>query len=243
MATPSTNSEYYQAQYDEVSAAENTLSDKYEQEIDEMGSMNSSDAMMMIMCSTLVLVSAFQEAEMMSSVVTLDALSTLETDENSMQSDFDDYQQDCANGDATAMQNDIDDAWANAEDIEAICDLPEFSSISGDVDNQIDSLFDTDSESDFNESTTQSYWNQAYDDDYSSGDSSSDSDDASADTMQSITNSFSALSTDFSNLSSSEQSEMQYYESEDQQIQGLDETLMQEWASEEMTMINNQITS
>jgi hypothetical protein len=43
------------------------------------------------MTSTLILVGMWQESMMMEEVVTLNALSTMEADENSMQSDFDQY--------------------------------------------------------------------------------------------------------------------------------------------------------
>jgi len=269
-----TNAVYYGEQYDQVSAGESALNAAYSQSLDSLSTENSSDAMVTIMTSTLILVCMWQEAQMMNSIVTMDALSTMETDENGMQSDFDDYNQDWndtynstydtaynqyvsegystgtadtwASEDASSAADSqnaylITDAESYAYDMESIAALPEFSSISGDVDTQVDSIFDTNADGSFDTSSTQSDWDSAVNGNYSSG--SSDDDDQSADLMQGYTNAFSALSTDFSNQSSEAQSEMQYYESEDQQMQGLDETLMQDWATELQSMVNNQITS
>lgn len=253
-----TNAVYYGEQYDQVSAGESALNAAYSQSLDSLSTENSSDAMVTIMTSTLILVCMWQEAQMMNSIVTMDALSSMETDENGMQSDFDDYNQDWndtynsdidSGMDSTDASADADsqnaylitDAESYAYDMESIAALPEFSSISGDVDTQVDSIFDTNTDGSFDTSSTQSDWDSAVNGNYSSG--SSDDDDQSADLMQGYTNAFSALSTDFSNQSSEAQSEMQYYESEDQQMQGLDETLMQDWATELQSMVNNQITS
>jgi hypothetical protein len=252
-----TNAVYYGEQYDQVSAGESALNAAYSQSLDSLSTENSSDAMVTIMTSTLILVCMWQEAQMMNSIVTMDALSSMETDENGMQSDFDDYNQDWndtynsdidSGMDSTDASADADsqnaylitDAESYAYDMESIAALPEFSSISGDVDTQVDTIFDTNSDGSFDTSSTQSDWDSAVNGNYSSG---SSDDDQSADLMQGYTNAFSALSTDFSNQSSEAQSEMQYYESEDQQMQGLDETLMQDWATELQSMVNNQITS
>ena len=268
-----TNAVYYGAQYDEVSAGESALDAAYSESLDSISTENSSDAMVTIMTSTLILVCMWQEAQMMSSIVTMDALSTMESDENGMQADFDDYNQDWNDTYNSTYDTEYNqyiqegystedaDSWAAegateeadeqnaylitdvesyAYDMESIAALPEFSSISGDVDTQVDTIFDTNADGSFDTSSTQSDWDSAVNGDYSSG---SSDEDQSADLMQGYTNAFSALSTDFSNQSSEAQSEMQYYESEDQQMQGLDETLMQDWATELQSMVNNQITS
>ena len=63
------------------------------------------------------------------------------------------------------------------------------------------------------------------------------------DDVQPVENAFSALNTDLGNLSSTQQSTAQYYSSCQQQMEGMDETIMQGYATEEQTMISNQVVS
>lgn len=264
----------YQAQYDAVSAQQQELQAEYTNSLSKLDSENSSVAMVTIMSSTLLLVMYFIESQVMDSTITLDALSQMETDENTIQASFDDvnsltqqYEQTDDDGNMyipasdwddynAAVQADVDQASAAAADIEGIMALPEFSSIAGDVDTQLDAIFST-SDNGYGVDDTAVAWEQAWGVSQTLYSVTSDGENINygyegevdqnsssmASTQQTYTNAFSALSTDFSNMSSSTQSELQYYESEDQQMQGLDETLMQEYAQEEQTMINNQITT
>ena len=125
--------------------------------------------------------------------------------------------------------------------MESIANLPEFASISDDVTNQVDSIFVVNSDGSLNMSATESMWDEAVSASAQSGSGSTNT--SGTDILQDMTNAFSALSTDFSGMSSSAQNEEQYYESQDQQAQGLDETLMKSWATELMSMVKNQITS
>lgn len=265
-----TNAEIYADQYDQVSTQQNTLQGEYTATLSKLDTENSSQGMITIMTSTLILVSMWQESMMMSDVVTLNALSTMQSDENSMQADENQYQEDwntsyntayeydIANGmssdeaqtDAYNSANDevddddtglITDAYSYAQDMESIADLPEFKSISDDVTNQINSIFDVNQNGTLNLYGTANMWDEAAGAGVNSGTDSTDS--SGADILQDMTNAFSALSTDFSGMSSSAQNEEQYYESQDQQDQGLDETLMKSWATELMNMVKNQITS
>lgn len=268
-----TTADQYEAQYDAVSAQQAELQAEYTHSLDSLDEQNSSVAMVTIMASTLILVIYFIESEEMDSTITLNALSQMETDEQSMQADFDDVNtltEEYNDGDFgptttqaydaynAAVEDDINDAWGYAQDIEEICALPQFSSIAGDAGKQIESIFNTDyAYTTSDETTTDSLnlqdtatqWEESWgfepdmDKDTIIGGYVNTTSDSMASDQQVYTNAFSALSTDFSNMSSSTQSELQYYESEDQQMQGLDETLMQEWAQEEQTMINNQITT
>ncbi len=268
------NAATYEAQYKEVSAQQKELCDAYQASLEKLDTEDSSQGMITIMTSTLILVGMWQESMMMEEVVTLNALSTMEADENSMQSDFDQYDEEWSemydssynaaieSGDYTeeeaeeygeymadtymsttgmATSDLISDAYGYAEDMEAIADLPEFASISDDVTNQVDSIFAVNSDGTLNYDDTVDMWGEADGAANTGGSGSSSS--SGADIMQDITNGFSALSTDFSGVSSSAQSEMQYYESEDQQMQGLDETLMKSWATELQSMVNNQVVS
>lgn len=262
------NAATYEVQYKEVSAQQKELCDAYQASLEKLDTEDSSQGMITIMTSTLILVGMWQESMMMEEVVTLNALSTMEADENSMQSDFDQYDEDwnteyniyydqaiasgCSEEDAEATGEYMADTWMStydsdlitdaygyAEDMEEIADLPEFASISDDVTNQVDSIFSVD-DGTLDYDATADMWEEA------GGAANTDGSDTSssgADIMQDITNGFSALSTDFSGVSSSAQSEMQYYESEDQQMQGLDETLMKSWATELQSMVNNQVVS
>lgn len=265
-----TNAEIYSKQYDQVSQQQQTLQGEYQSTLDKLSTENSSQGMITIMTSTLILVGMWQESKMMSDVVTLNALSTMQSDENSMQADENQYQEDWNTAYDTEYEYDIDhgvssddaqtdaynvanasvgsddeglvtDAYGYAQDMESIADLPEFESISDDVTNQINSIFDVNQNGTLNVSGTTKMWNEAAGAGVNSGTGSTDS--SGADVLQDMTNAFSALSTDFSGMSSSAQNEEQYYESQDQQDQGLDETLMKSWATELMNMVKNQITS
>ena len=256
-------------QYEEVSIEQQELCDAYQASLDKLDTEDSSQGMITIMTSTLILVDMWQEAMMMDDVVTLNALSTMQADENSMQADFDQYDEDwnteyniyydqaiaggCSEEDAQETAEYLADTWMSdydsdlitdaygyAEDMEEIADLPEFASISDDVTKQVDSIFVVDNGT-LDYDATVTMWGEASGSAVTAGSDSTDS--SGADILQDMTNGFSALSTDFSGVSSSTQSEMQYYESEDQEMQGLDETLMKSWASELQSMVNNQIVS
>lgn len=269
-----TNAQIYSDQYDQVSKQQDALQDAYKSTLDKLDTENSSQGMITIITSTLILVSMWQESMMMSDVVTLNALSTMQSDENSMQADENQYQEeyqeswndnyDYAYGiyksmgysDADAQHNSdeyadqyttvndpdlITDAYGYAQDMESIANLPEFASISDDVTNQVDSIFVVNSDGSLNMSATESMWDEAVSASAQSGSGSTNT--SGTDILQDMTNAFSALSTDFSGMSSSAQNEEQYYESQDQQAQGLDQTLMKSWATELMSMVKNQITS
>jgi hypothetical protein len=277
-----TNAQIYSDQYDQVSKQQDALQDAYKSTLDKLDTENSSQGMITIMTSTLILVSMWQESMMMSDVVTLNALSTMQSDENSMQADENQYQEeyqsnwqylydedynqqfnlylsegynpDSANNmamsDATTYADKyagvtdpdlISDAYGYAQDMESIANLPEFASISDDVTNQVDSIFVVNSDGSLNMSATESMWDEAVSASAQSGSGSTNT--SGTDVLQDMTNAFSALSTDFSGMSSSAQNEEQYYESQDQQAQGLDQTLMKSWATELMSMVKNQITS
>jgi len=275
-----TNAQIYSDQYDQVSKQQDALQDAYKSTLDKLDTENSSQGMITIMTSTLILVSMWQESMMMSDVVTLNALSTMQSDENSMQADENKYQEEyqsnwqylydedytytynlyisegynpdsantMAQSDATAYADRyagvtdpdlITDAYGYAQDMESIANLPEFASISDDVTNQVDAIFDVNSDGSLNLSGTENMWDQAVTASINPGGTGN----SGADVLQDMTNAFSALSTDFSGMSSSAQNEEQYYESQDQQAQGLDQTLMKSWATELMSMVKNQITS
>ena len=271
------NAAIYEEQYEEVSIEQQELCDAYQASLDKLDTEDSSQGMITIMTSTLILVDMWQEAMMMDDVVTLNALSTMQADESGMQADFDQYDEEYqenwddnydyeytiqkSNGlsdeDAKSVSSQyadsvttvsdpdlITDAYGYAQDMQEIANLPEFASISDDVTNQIDTIFDVNSDGSLNLSGTENMWNDAVSASDQADSLETDTDaNAAADILQDMTNAFSALSTDFSGVSSSTQSEMQYYESEDQQMQGLDETLMKSWAVELQSMINNQAVS
>lgn len=60
--------------------------------------------------------------------------------------------------------------------------------------------------------------------------------------MQVSDDAFNAISNDLSSMSSQVQSELQYEESCDQQMQGLISDMEQQWAQTEQVMVNNEIT-
>lgn len=284
--TTTSNALYYENQYDQVSQATKELCDAYQESLESLDTQDCWTAMITIMTSTLIIVAAYQEVQMMNSVVTMDALSTLEADENSMQASFDDYEEDWNNMydkqyddwynyfKEMGMSDDDAAAWADAyateatntlvpadkyvnsaykyaQDIESICSLPEFESISGDVDTQIESLFEIDNQGNVDIEETADDWENAVNAGHNQVESEYDDGNlkiitdlgGDPDLMQNYTNVFSALSTDFENLSSSEESKLKYYEGEDQQMQGLEESLAQEWATELQTDVNNQIVA
>lgn len=142
----------------------------------------------------------------------------------------------------TAYQATVADAMQKAADIQNILNSnpTAFGAISDDVNAQLQILFPygTDSSDPTAVTNNCNSWLSIWTD---TNNPTSDSS-TSAD-MTGITNAFNALNTDFSGLSSEFQSQLQFYEGEDQQMQGLDEDCMQEWAKSLNTMQTNQITS
>jgi len=58
-----------------------------------------------------------------------------------------------------------------------------------------------------------------------------------------VQDAFDAMDNDLSSMSSQVQSELQYYESCDQQMQGLISDMETQWADTEQVMVNNEITA
>lgn len=142
----------------------------------------------------------------------------------------------------TDYQTYVKDAMDKANDMETIVDSnPALASIKEDVDAQISVLLPSGTNSQDQTAVTNNTndwietWTEA------NSNPSQDSS-TSGDNMTACNNAFNSLSTDFSGVSSETQSELQFYEGEDQQGQGLQEDCMQEWVKGINVMQTNELS-
>ncbi|WP_420421336.1 hypothetical protein [Simkania sp.] len=145
-------------------------------------------------------------------------------------------------------QDDVAEMMKDAQELEDLLEQDE--DVLGedtveDIETQLDSIFswglDYDNPDDVTQNTTNfiGAWNadkqaQSADDTQSAQHSAND--------MQVYDDAFNAISNDLSSMSSQVQSELQYEESCDQQMQGLINDMEQQWAQTEQVMVNNEIT-
>lgn len=238
--------------YIDYTQEEQELQTEYQEELAAMDTMSADTALIYCMTVLLPTVSEWYELQMMELSQVLDELTEMQSDLNTIQSVFNDaeeladlYNESFGTSEFWSAFDDyeweVQKAINAANDIQLIINNdPAFASIADDVNQQLDTIFSCDESGLSHLYDVTMQWVSMWGDVESKDTNTSE---AGTDLMQSINDAFDALATDFSNVSSSTQSELQYYESCDQQIQGLIDDMQDEWMDQLAAMTRNQIAS
>lgn len=129
------------------------------------------------------------------------------------------------------------DAYNKMSDVDSIMSLSEFSSISGDVDSQTDSLFTYDSNGNFSCEETLDAWIAT---EAVPSTSSSTPDTTGMDNLNIYTTAYNALFQDFQGMGNSEQDNAELYKSQDDQVTSLDSNVQQMYTDGIKYMVQNE---
>lgn len=217
----------------------------WQEELNELNdpSISASSKLETFFTHGVGILMGFYEQQMSDCANLMNSLSTMEGDLSQIQADFNQGQQYEQESDEQDYEQVVKQAMDLANSIQTTVDSnPAFASIADDVNTQMKILFPDGTDSSDStaviENTKAWYYSWYYTDNPTSTNNTTYDLD-----MTSVTDAFNALNSDFSGLSSEFQSQLQFYEGEDQQMQGLEEDGLQEWAKQENTMQSNQITN
>ncbi|MGE0197157.1 MAG: hypothetical protein AB7S94_00135 [Simkaniaceae bacterium] len=215
------------------------LNDAYQKDLESLGTQDCYSGLVTIMTMTVGMIIMWYGLQEKMAADTMDALAGMQADVNTIESDYNNYIEGYGDGtqeEEEAYVNEAIDAYNDFCTIAAYDPAISESSIFEDLLTQMCTIMgggDTE--------TVENNWEPS-----AKAKSSTDPDSSTqlaTDDVQPIEDAFSAVNTDLGNLSSTEQSTAQYYSSCQQQMEGMDETLMQGYATEEQTMISNQVVS
>lgn len=217
------------------------LNAAYQQDLESLGTQDCYSGLVTIMIMTMSMVIMWYGLQMKMAADTMNALSAMQADVNTIESDYNNFVQ-LYNDEAMAY---VEDAVNAGKDLMTIAQTDPAiynSSIYDDLLTQMGTIMGSDDPDEWTTQSVESYW--AFSASAYSGDKDPDSaTNGGSEDVQPIENAFTAIHSDLDNLSSTQQSTAQYYSSCQQQIEGTDETIMEGYASEEQTMVNNQVTA
>ena len=245
-------------------------SDTYQQELATLDSISDpSLALEYCMCTLLPSISDSYEASIGDEGDTLNDLSQMQSDTNTIQTAYNqsyqvDYDADMRNkySQGSDEWNQWNEKYQQDNDVYQHTDVPAavaadndimnilaanpdvFSSISSDINTQLTTIFGQNPypiQPNYGglEQSWNTDWSYAAANAAGYNDGTSGTQNEATTAIQPNNDAFTSLQSDFSGVSSSTQAEMQYNESNDQQMQGLIETSMQYWAKGDQTMVNN----
>lgn len=230
---------YYQDQ--EYSQELNTA---YQKDLESLGTQDCYSGLVTIMTMTVGMIIMWYGLQEKMAADTMDALAGMQADVNTIESDYNSYIEGYGGETIEESEAYIDEAVDAANDFMIIANSDPAiseSSIYDDLMTQMGTIMGSDDPDEWTYNSVEGYWAFS-----ATAKDTSDPEEATTtatDNLQPIEDAFSAVNTDLGNLSSTEQSTAQYYSSCQQQMEGMDETLMQGYATEEQTMINNQVVS
>lgn len=218
------------------------LNAAYQKDLESLGTQDCYSGLVTIMTMTVGMIIMWYGLQEKMAADTMDALAGMQADVNTIESDYNNYIE--GYGQITPEESNAytDEAVDAANDFMIIANSDPAiyeSSIYDDLMTQMGTIMGSDDPDEW--TSVEGYWAFS-----AIAPDPSDPEEATTtatDNVQPIENAFSALNTDLGNLSSTEQSTAQYYSSCQQQMEGMDETIMQGYATEEQTMISNQVVS
>ncbi|CCB88303.1 hypothetical protein [Simkania negevensis] len=193
----------------------------------------------------------FYEQQMSELAVVMNDLTECLNLENEIQALFNEGSEYTSDKDPNGLvdyEDDVEEMMKDAQELEDLLEQDEDvlgASTVEDIETQLDSIFSWGLDYNDPDAVCQNATNfiSAWD----ASEDAKNSDDVEnaqydANQMQVYDDAFNAMSNDLSSMSSQVQSELQYEESCDQQMQGLISDMEQQWAQTEQVMVNNEIT-